>query len=94
MSTITTKQLRDDMANVVRELQKGKSVQLSYRHKVIGTLQPAARPGAAMRRGSAGAVQRFLSTSPFRGAPQRLQASTKSFKQEIAELRDNDLASR
>ena len=51
MSTITTKQLRDGMAQVVRDLQNGKSVQLSYRHKIIGVLQPVDEPaqGAATR---------------------------------------------
>ena len=94
MSTITTKQLRDGMAQVVRDLQNGKSVQLSYRHRVIGILQPVDEPAKAQRRGSSDAVQQFLIAATFGPIPKALRTSSKSFKQEVAELRDGDLASR
>jgi antitoxin (DNA-binding transcriptional repressor) of toxin-antitoxin stability system len=92
MSTITTKQLRARMAQVVRDLQNGKSVQLSYRHKVIGVLQPINESPKALRRGSSGAISQFLNTNPFTSIPAELQASSMSFEQEVAELRDRDLA--
>lgn len=94
MATITTKQLRNDMAQVVRDLQNGKSIQLSYRHKVIGVLQPVGESPKALRRGSSNAVQQFLDVATFGSIPKRLQTSSKSFKQEISEFRDHDLASK
>jgi antitoxin (DNA-binding transcriptional repressor) of toxin-antitoxin stability system len=92
MTTITTKQLRDDMAQIVRDLQNGKSVQLSYRHKIIGVLQPVSESAKALRRGSSGAIRQFLDTDPFASIPEELHASSRSFEQEISELRDQDLA--
>ncbi len=77
------------MAKVVRDLQNGKSVQLSYRHKIIGTLQPAG--SASPRRGSPQTVHHFLSQDSFGPIPKKLQGATTSFKQEIAELRHKEL---
>ena len=91
MNIITTKRLRDDMAQVVRDLQSGKSVQLSYRHKVIGTLQPINKPAEALRRGSSNAVQQFLENTTFGSVPKTLQTSSYDFKQEVSELRDKEL---
>jgi hypothetical protein len=86
MNTITTKQLRHSMAQVIEDLQNGKSVQLSYRRKIIGSLQPAlsATPG---RRGSAHAVAHFLKQADFGSIPTHLQHSGISFKQQINGLR-------
>ena len=92
MRIITTKQLRDNMAEVIHNLQKGQSVQLSYRHKVVGILQPVATPPQAERRGSAVAVGQFLSSVDFGTIRPALRETTKSFKQEVAALRQNDLS--
>ena len=40
MSIISTKQLRENMPQVIYDLRQGESIQLSYRHSVIGVLQP------------------------------------------------------
>lgn len=91
MSTITTKQLRDNMAEVIRNLEKGQSVQLSYRHKVIGTLQPAKTAAAPERRGAPQTVQAYLERADFGPIPQKLQASPQGFKQQLDELRKQEL---
>ena len=92
MSIITTKQLRDDMARVVNDLKNGKSVQLSYRHKIIGVLQPVEEKTKVLRRGSSEAVRRYLNTNKFVSMTDNLIGSPKNFKQEIAELRDRDIS--
>ena len=94
MSVITTKQLRENMPKVVHDLQQGKSVQLSYRHKVIGVLEPVKVQDGALRRGSAQAVQRFLRAANFGIIPSKLQNSRLSVKEQIAQLRSRDLSSR
>lgn len=91
MSTITTKQLRENMSQVIDDLRKGKSVQLSYRHKIIGVLQPIQAKPIAQRQGSAPAVKQFLNSADFGFIPTKLQNSSRSFKQEIADLRKQDL---
>lgn len=92
MSTISTKYLRNNMAEVISKLKSGQVVQLSYRQKIIGSLQPVVQPGQPLRRGSSYAVRQFLSSAQFGPIPSNLQNSTKSFKQELSELRDNDLS--
>ena len=82
------------MAEVIRDLQNGKSVQLSYRHKIIGTLEPVQPAPTPTRRGSAQTVQNFLNQANFGPIPQKLQNSSKDFKQEIAELRQHEQSSR
>jgi antitoxin (DNA-binding transcriptional repressor) of toxin-antitoxin stability system len=94
MSIITTKHLRENMSQVIDNLQRGESVQLSYRHKVIGTLQPIARKPVAQRRGSASAVQQFLRSASFGAIPLPVRQSRRTFKQELADLRDHDLAAK
>ena len=90
MTTITTKQLRENMLLVIKDLQKGKAVKLSYRHKVIGSLQPVSDSPIAQHRGSASAIQHYLSNSNFGPIPKKLQQSNRTFKQEITKLRNND----
>jgi len=80
------------MAQVVRDLQNGKSVRLNYRHRVIGILKPIDEPPQALRRGSFGAVQQFLKAASFGPIPPKLRTSSRSFKQEVTELRESDLA--
>ncbi len=91
MITISTKQLRQNMAQVVRDLQNGATVQLSYRHKIIGVLEPVAAEPAPERRGSASAIQRFLNSADFGTISPILRQSNRSFKQELADLRERDI---
>ena len=92
MSTIiNTKQLRENMHQVVRDLAAGKSIQLTYRHRVIGVLQPANAHPVPLHRGSAGAIQNYLHTASFGPIPAALKDSELSAKQQIAKLRARDL---
>ena len=91
MTTLTTKQLREQMPEVIRKLRQGESVQLTYRRKVIGTLQPEQTPGKPLRRGSPEAILDFLKHADFGPIPDKLRNDPRSFKEQIAELRDQDL---
>lgn len=79
------------MPGVVSTLRRGNAVQLSYRHKIIGTIQPPSREDRSLRRGSPEAILEFLDHADF-GVPEELRRSNKSVKEEIAELRDRDLS--
>lgn len=92
MSTISTKYLRENMAEVISKLRRGQVVQLSYRQKIIGSLQPVVQPGQPLRRGSPNAVRQFLGSAQFGPVPNKLKNSTKSFKQQLSALRDSDLS--
>lgn len=92
MTTITTKQLRENMGRVIQDLQKGKAVQLSYRHKVIGSLQPVTFAGMPSRRGSARSVQNFLNIVDFGPTSEKLKNSDISIKDQLAKLRSRDLS--
>ncbi len=82
------------MAQIVQDLQNGAKVQLSYRHKIIGVLEPVAAEPAPERRGSASAIQRFLNSADFGTVPSVLRQSDLSFKQELADLRERDISSK
>jgi len=90
MNTITTKQLRENMAQVVRDLKKGNSLELSYRHRVIAVVRPVDPSRSPLRRGSARAVQDFLAHADFGAIPEGLKPQ-KNFKDEIAVLRQQKL---
>ena len=91
MSTLSTKQLRNNMAQVIKDLQRGRSIKLSYRRRVVGVISPIGQSAKATRRGSPAAISQFLASKPFGHIPRKLSQSQKSIKQEIAELRDQDL---
>ncbi len=75
------------MAQVVRDLQDGKSVQLSYRHKVIGVLQPINAPGQPLRRGSPEAIRQGLKNLRSIVVPDLIQHDPRSLKEQVSELR-------
>jgi antitoxin (DNA-binding transcriptional repressor) of toxin-antitoxin stability system len=91
MTTLTTKQLRENMPQVISDLQHGKPIQLTYRHKIIGILQPVGAVSHPFRRGSPEAILSALQSVDFGDAATPLRQSTKSFKEEIRELRERDL---
>ena len=68
MDTITTKQLRENMPEVIRSLQRGRNVQLTYRRKTVGTIQPEQESKREFRRGSSEAILHALKTLDF-GVP-------------------------
>jgi antitoxin (DNA-binding transcriptional repressor) of toxin-antitoxin stability system len=87
MDTLTTKQMRENMPEVIRLLDSGRPVRLTYRHKTIGTIQPA--PAAAPpRRGSAEAVRQGLAALKDLHVPDEVKNDPRNIKEQIAELRD------
>lgn len=88
MNTITTKQLRENMSQVIRDLRQGKSVQLSYRHSTIGVLQPIQQVNQTLRRGSPEAIRQGLQGLRDVFVPESISTDTRSIKEQIAELRD------
>ena len=87
MSTITTKQLRENMAQVIHDLQLGNSIKLSYRHKVIGVLQPVDAPSQALQRGSPEAIRQGLQNLQSIFVPDSVRHDRRSVKEQISELR-------
>lgn len=91
MTTITTKQLRENMSQIVADLQKGQPVRLSYRHKIIGVLQPMSQTSRPLRRGSSEAILSTLESINLGPPAAHIRSSHKTFKEEIRELRERDL---
>lgn len=87
MSVITTKQLRENMPQVIRDLRLGNSIHLSYRHKVIGVLRPVDGPGQAVRRGSPEAIRQGLQNLQRMIVPDSVRNDPRSVKEQIHELR-------
>jgi antitoxin (DNA-binding transcriptional repressor) of toxin-antitoxin stability system len=87
MRTITTKQLRDNMSQVIDDLRIGNSISLSYRHKVIGLLQPVDMPSRALRRGSPEAIRRGLQNLQSIRVANYVQSDPRSVKEQVSELR-------
>lgn len=87
MSTITTKQLRENMPQVISDLQKGKSIQLSYRHRIIGILQPAQSSPLPLRRGTQEAISQGLEALQDIHVPEVLRDDSRSMKERLADLR-------
>ena len=88
MSTITTKQLRDNMSQVISDLKQGRSVQLSYRHSVIGVLQPVQVGSQTPRRGSPEAISVGLHGIRGMFIPDNASKDTRTIKEQITEMRD------
>lgn len=87
MSIITTKQLRENMSQVINDLKQGRSVQLSYRHKVIGILQPVDGSQPSLRRGSPEAVRRGLLSLQGLEVPKATRNDSRSIKDQITDIR-------
>lgn len=87
MNTITTKQLRDNMSQVIHDLGLGSSIKLSYRHKVIGILRPVDAPNRALQRGSPEAIRQGLRKLQNVVVPDSVQQDSRSIKEQISELR-------
>lgn len=92
MNTITTKQLRENMSQVIRNLVSGEPVQLSYRHRIIGIMQPVRSANKSLRRGSPEAILSTLKSIDLGPAASKIRDSQKTFKEEVHKLRQRDLA--
>jgi len=78
------------MPKVISDLHKGKSIQLTYRHKIIAILRPANIGKEPLQRGSPAALRHFLASNPLPKVPDSVRLNKKSIKQQIRELRDKD----
>ncbi len=76
------------MPQVIQDLKQGKPIQLSYRHRVIGILQPVDTEPGALRRGSPEAIRRSLQGLQSLSVPLAVSRDKRSIKEQIAELRD------
>lgn len=76
------------MAQVIRDLRQGKSVQLSYRHSVIGILQPIQVAHKTPRRGSPEAIRQGLYNLQSRTVSDYASNDLRSIKEQVAEIRD------
>lgn len=77
------------MPRVVRALRHGQPVTLTYRHKVIGTIQPATG-GSTPLRGSPEAIRRGFLALDNLHVPDEVKNDPRSMKQRLAELRERD----
>lgn len=87
MDTITTKQLRENMSQIIHDLKLGNPIQLSYRHKVIGILQPVDAPSQALRRGSPEAIRHGLKSLRSIVVPDTVRQDPRSVKEQISDYR-------
>lgn len=88
MDTITTKKLRENMPQIIHDLRQGKSVQLSYRHSVIGVLQPAQPAQKTIRRGSPESIRRGLQDLQKITVPRHIRNDPRSIKDQTREIRN------
>lgn len=90
---MTTKQLRQNMPEVVKELAKGNRLELTYRGRVIGVLEPTDAagqlPARPMRRGSPEAILDFIENNTW-DVPERVRNDKRPIKEIIAEMRRED----
>ncbi len=75
------------MSQVIHDLRLGNSIKLSYRHKVIGILQPIDAPNQALRRGSSEAIRQGLRSLQSVVVPDSIRQDSRSIKEQISELR-------
>jgi antitoxin (DNA-binding transcriptional repressor) of toxin-antitoxin stability system len=87
MNTITTKKLRESMPQIIRDLRQGKSIQLSYRHTVIGVLQPAQQAQKTLRRGSPESIRQGLHNLQKITVPSHVSRDSRSIKDQVREMR-------
>lgn len=81
------------MPEVINALREGKSIRLTYRRKLIGTIGPEPSKSKTLRRGSPEAILHAARTLDF-GVPESVKNDSRPIKEQIAEMRDRDLGVR
>ena len=91
MNTITAKELRDNLDQIVKRVRRGESIKVTYRSKPAFTLQPE-KPSSSLLPGSAQAMKKFSEeTRKLRNSKkQSVFDPNKSTKELYNELLDND----
>lgn len=85
--TLTTKQLREDMPRAISELQQGNPITLTYRHKVVGTIEPAQVDKPAPRRGDLQAFLEFMKNTDF-GWPEHIKNDPRDTVELVKEMKE------
>ena len=75
------------MPQVIRDLRQGKSVQLSYRHSIIGVLQPIQAANQTLERGSALAIRQGLDSLRGLSVAATTSNDARSIKEQLADIR-------
>jgi prevent-host-death family protein len=91
MNTVTAKELRDNLDQIVKRVMRGESIKVTYRSKAAFTLQPE-KPNYSLLPGSAQAMKKFSEeTRKLRNSKkQPFFDPNKSTKELYHELLDND----
>ena len=91
MNTITAKELRDNLDQIVKRVRRGESIKVTYRSKAAFTLQPE-KPSHPLLPGSAQAMKKFSEeTRKLRNSKEQpFFDPNKSTKELYHELLDND----
>jgi prevent-host-death family protein len=91
MNTITAKELRDNLDQIVKRVRRGEPIRVTYRSKAAFTLQPE-KPSGSLLPGSAEAMKKFLEEARKLRYSKKHSVfdSNKSAKELYHELLDND----
>ncbi len=91
MTTITAKELRDNLEDYVKRTRRGESIKVTYRSKPAFTLQPE-KPSGALMPGSKEAMRRFVEeTRKLRNSKKQSAFDPKkSIKELYHDMLDND----
>lgn len=91
MNTITAKELRDNLDQIVKRVRRGEPIRVTYRSKAAFTLQPE-MPSGLLLPGSAEAMKKFFEgTRKLRNSKkQSVFDPNKSTKELYHELLDDD----
>jgi len=91
MNTITAKELRDNLDQIVKRVRRGESIKVTYRSKAAFTLQPE-QPSPSLLPGSVPAMKKFsVEVRKLRNSKKQPTFNpNKSTKELYNELLDND----
>lgn len=93
MVRLTTKELRENMPRAIATLQQGTPIELTYRHKVVGVIEPAQNYKPAPRRGDPKAFVEFMKNTDF-GVPEHLKNDPRHITEIIAEAKEQNARDR
>jgi antitoxin (DNA-binding transcriptional repressor) of toxin-antitoxin stability system len=89
MTTISTVDLRNNLADYINRLSAGESFQLTYRKKSVARLEPTIQP--TYPPGDIRRIMAAVDALDHMDVPEHIRNDPRSIKEMIAEARDNDL---